>query len=93
MYNCIQLKITTNPTIQQQFYNATMMTDDTLYDSYDRLEDEALTRLRDTEAMSEEDTDDESSFKFQIHQPLRPPDTRCATGGICNALQDSRHMS
>jgi hypothetical protein len=30
------------------------------YDTYDRLEDEALHRLRDTDAMSDEETDEET---------------------------------
>lgn len=70
-----------------------MMQSDTLYDFYDKQEDEALTRLRDKEAMSEEDTDDDSSIKFQTQQHLHQPDTHCATDEICNALQGSKHKS
>ena len=48
-----------------------MMQSDTLYDFYDKQEDEALIRLRDKEAMSEEDTDDDSSIKFQTQQTVK----------------------
>ncbi len=34
------------------------------YDFYDQLEDAALARLRDTDAMSEEDTDDEDNCEI-----------------------------
>ena len=41
--------------------------DDYYYDIYDSLEDDALTRLRDKDAQSEEDTDNEGINAFTIY--------------------------
>ena len=43
------------------------------YDAYDRLEDEALQRLRDADAMSDEETDDETHT--QLSQCIVKPGT------------------